>query len=98
MPSILTRISYTLDIATDFLFGRSVASLDDSEAKFAGAFAQIQSVQSLIFRAGYVDLLRPVVSPLLCSCLKFCLNDNVIQQAAACTYPTWQLSEGDQNP
>jgi len=50
--STLTRISYTLDIATDFLFGRSVASLDDSEAEFASAFAHIQSVQSLIFRAG----------------------------------------------
>jgi cytochrome P450 len=45
---------YTLDAATHFLLGRSVGSLEDAEMEFAGAFAEVQRVQNIITRAGYV--------------------------------------------
>lgn len=45
---------YTLDAATDFLLGKSVDSLDDPQAEFAEAFAEVQRVQNIIARAGYV--------------------------------------------
>lgn len=45
---------YTLDAATDFLLGRSVDSLHTPEQEFATAFGEVQRVQNLIARAGYV--------------------------------------------
>ncbi|OJD32490.1 cytochrome p450 alkane hydroxylase [Diplodia corticola] len=50
---------YTLDAATDFLLGRSVESLDNPQAKFAEAFAEVQHVQSLIAKSGPVNWLLP---------------------------------------
>ena len=46
---------YTLDAATDFLLGRSVGSLELPEQEFAEAFAEVQRVQNIIVRAGYVS-------------------------------------------
>lgn len=43
---------FTLDAATDFLFGSSVNSLQNSQAEFADAFTEVQRVQSIIARAG----------------------------------------------
>ncbi|KAL9101839.1 MAG: hypothetical protein Q9163_002942 [Psora crenata] len=43
---------YTLDAATDYLLGQSVDSLDNPQAEFAEAFAEVQRVQSIIARAG----------------------------------------------
>ena len=43
---------FTLDSATDFLLGKSVDSLDDPQARFASAFAEVQRVQNLITRSG----------------------------------------------
>lgn len=48
---------YTLDAATDFLLGRSVGSLELEEHEFADAFNEVQRVQNMIARAGYVFLL-----------------------------------------
>ena len=48
---------YTLDAATDFLLGRSVDSLEIPEVEFAGAFSEVQRVQSLIARSGYVCII-----------------------------------------
>jgi len=45
---------YTLDAATHFLLGRSVRSLELAEQEFAEAFAEVQRVQNIISRAGYV--------------------------------------------
>lgn len=41
---------FALDAATDFLFGTSVGSLENSQAEFADAFAEVQRVQALIAR------------------------------------------------
>ncbi|KAK5168735.1 uncharacterized protein LTR77_006044 [Saxophila tyrrhenica] len=43
---------FTLDAATDFLFGGSVNSLEDSQADFAEAFTEVQRTQATIARAG----------------------------------------------
>ncbi|USW56173.1 Putative cytochrome P450 [Septoria linicola] len=43
---------FTLDAATDFLFGTGVGSLDNGETEFAQAFAEVQRVQATIARAG----------------------------------------------
>lgn len=45
---------YTLDAATHFLLGRSVDSLGHPEQPFAEAFGEVQRVQNIIARAGYV--------------------------------------------
>lgn len=45
---------YTLDTATHFLLGRSVGSLELDEREFSDAFNEVQRVQNLITRAGYV--------------------------------------------
>lgn len=45
---------YTLDSATDFLLGSSVDSLETPVQEFAEAFSEVQRVQSIIARAGYV--------------------------------------------
>ncbi|PQE29240.1 glycoside hydrolase family 20 protein [Rutstroemia sp. NJR-2017a BBW] len=47
---------YTLDAATDFLLGRSVDSLEIPAGEFADAFGEVQRVQSIIARAGFVTL------------------------------------------
>jgi cytochrome P450 len=53
---------YTLDAATHFLLGRSVGSLELPEQPFAAAFGEVQRIQSIISRAGYVrSLLISVV-------------------------------------
>lgn len=43
---------YTLDAATDFLFGRSVNSLTTPVQDFAEAFNEVQRVQNIIVRSG----------------------------------------------
>lgn len=50
---------YTLDAATDFLLGRSVDSLLNSQVEFAEAFAEIQRLQNNIARAGPLNMLMP---------------------------------------
>lgn len=51
---------YTLDAATHFLLGRSVDSLNTPEQEFAEAFGEVQRVQSIITRAGYVSHPHPI--------------------------------------
>jgi cytochrome P450 len=51
---------YTLDAATDFLLGRSVGSLEVPRQDFAVAFGEVQRVQNIIARAGYVLNLRQI--------------------------------------
>jgi cytochrome P450 len=46
---------YTLDAATHFLLGRSVGSLEVPRQDFAIAFGEVQRVQNIIARAGYVS-------------------------------------------
>lgn len=46
---------YTLDAATEFLFGRSVGSLENLTQEFGEAFTEVQRVQNIIARAGYVS-------------------------------------------
>ena len=43
---------FTLDAATDFLFGTSVGSLRNPQTDFADAFTEVQRVQAVIARAG----------------------------------------------
>ncbi len=43
---------FTLDVATDFLFGAPLNSLENPEEEFAVAFAEVQRVQRLITVAG----------------------------------------------
>lgn len=50
---------YTLDAATDFLFGKSVNSLHNSQTEFADAFTEVQNVQALIARAGPLNRFVP---------------------------------------
>jgi cytochrome P450 len=50
---------YTLDVATDFLLGRSVDSLTHEQARFAKAFNEVQHIQSIIERMGYWNNLMP---------------------------------------
>lgn len=50
---------FTLDSATDYLLGKSVDSLDQPEAEFASAFAEVQRVQSLTTRSGPFKLFIP---------------------------------------
>ena len=50
---------FTLDSATDFLLGKSVDSLENSQAEFASAFAEVQKVQTLLTRSGEINLFIP---------------------------------------
>lgn len=50
---------YTLDVATDFLLGRSVDSLTHQQARFAQAFNEVLRLQSIIARLGYWNKLMP---------------------------------------
>ncbi|OCL08893.1 cytochrome P450 [Glonium stellatum] len=43
---------YTLDVATDFMFGTTVGSLDNPQVKFANAISEVQSVQAILARSG----------------------------------------------
>ncbi len=43
---------FSLDAATDFLFGSSVGSLGSQASDFQNAFNEVQKVQALITRAG----------------------------------------------
>lgn len=49
----------TLDSATDYLLGKSVNSLDDSQTEFASAFAEVQRVQNTIAGSGPFSPLVP---------------------------------------
>lgn len=76
---------YTLDSATDFLLGNSVNSLEIPKQEFAEAFGEVQRVQNIIARSGYVlfaSTLSSVMSP--------------VQKANLCQPPqldgsSWQL-------
>ena len=50
---------FTLDSATDYLLGKSVDSLDNPQAEFATAFAEVQKVQNLITRSGGFSFFIP---------------------------------------
>lgn len=50
---------FTLDSATDYLLGKSVDSLENPQAEFATAFAEVQKVQSLIIRSGKFKVFIP---------------------------------------
>jgi len=50
---------FTLDAATHFLLGASVDSLQNGEAEFAQAFAEVQRVQAIIARAGPIQRFVP---------------------------------------
>lgn len=45
-------LRYTLDVATEFLLGKSVDSMHNPAVEFAKAFAEVQRVQNLITRTG----------------------------------------------
>ena len=45
-------LRFTLDTSTDFLLGKSVDSLDNPQAEFASAFAEVQTTQAMITRTG----------------------------------------------
>ncbi len=57
MDDLLYR--FTLDAATDFLFGRSVNSLQNSQTDFADAFTEVQRVQATVARAGPLQAFVP---------------------------------------
>jgi cytochrome P450 len=44
---------FTLDVATDFLFGESVSSLEKPQTEFATAISEVQRVQAKLARSGY---------------------------------------------
>lgn len=50
---------FTLDASTAFLLGHSVNSLENHQDRFAHAFAEVQSVQSIIARAGPLNRFVP---------------------------------------
>jgi len=43
---------YTLDVATEFLFGVGVGSLEEPRGEFAGAIKEVQRVQARLARSG----------------------------------------------
>jgi len=43
---------YTLDVATDFLFGQTVGSLEQPQVEFAAAIAEVQRIQARLARSG----------------------------------------------
>jgi cytochrome P450 len=45
---------FSLDASTHFLFGKSVGSLEREQSEFAAAFDEVQRVQTLEGRLGYV--------------------------------------------
>lgn len=50
---------FTIDVITDFMFGRSVDSLSNPNADFARAFDQVQHTQGLIERTGKLGRFMP---------------------------------------
>ena len=50
-------LRYTMDVSTDFLFGRSTGSLTDHDDTFGKAFAEVLRMQNIIARAGCVAAL-----------------------------------------
>jgi len=46
-------LRYTMDVATESLFGRGTMSLKNPEEKFARAFSEVQRMQSMRLRYGY---------------------------------------------
>ena len=46
---------YTLDVSTDFMFGKTVGSLENPQVEFANAIIEVQRVQAIIARAGYIQ-------------------------------------------
>jgi hypothetical protein len=46
-------LRYTMDVTTDFLFGRSTNSLNNPRERFTEAFAEVQRMQNIFVRAGY---------------------------------------------
>lgn len=51
---------FSLDAATEFLFGKSVDSLENKQTRFADAFAEVQRIQALIAR---VSVQAPSLRP-----------------------------------
>ncbi|KAI9653030.1 MAG: hypothetical protein M1831_006237 [Alyxoria varia] len=49
----------TLDAATDFLFGRSVDSLQNPQSAFAESFGEVQRIQNILSRVGPVNRVFP---------------------------------------
>lgn len=43
---------YTLDVATDFVFGKTVGSLEHPQVEFATAIAEVQKIQARLARSG----------------------------------------------
>ena len=50
---------FTLDAATDYLLGKSVDSLDNPNAEFVRAFAEVQKTQNEVSRSGPFHKLLP---------------------------------------
>ncbi|KAL8943420.1 MAG: hypothetical protein Q9216_001058 [Gyalolechia sp. 2 TL-2023] len=50
---------YTLDAATEYLLGRSVDSLGNTDSQFAQAFGEVQRIQNIRVRAGPLQHLVP---------------------------------------
>ncbi|KAK4697808.1 hypothetical protein P7C71_g316, partial [Lecanoromycetidae sp. Uapishka_2] len=50
---------FTLDSATDYLLGKSVNSLGNSDSGFASAFTEVQTIQNNIARSGPFNKLLP---------------------------------------
>ena len=48
---------YTMDVSTEFLFGRSTKSLENPKDSFSQAFAEVQRMQNIFVRAGYSTFL-----------------------------------------
>jgi len=46
---------YTLDVSTDFMFGKTVGSLENPQVEFADAVSEVQRVQAVIARLGYIQ-------------------------------------------
>lgn len=51
---VLKRRSFSLDTATDYLLGASVDSLDNGDNQFATYFNEVQKVQSIMSKLGFV--------------------------------------------
>lgn len=55
-------LRYTMDVATDFLFGRSTNSLENPKERFAEAFSEVQRMQNIFVRAGPANPIIPRTS------------------------------------
>lgn len=47
---------YTLDVATEFLFGQTVGSMNEPHSEFSRALAEVQRAQAKFARSGYPPL------------------------------------------